>query len=392
MRTICVVTGSRAEYGLLFPLLREIKSDSEMRLQLVVTGMHLSPEFGYTYRQILEDGFIIDDKVEMLLSSDTPIGITKSMGVALLGFADVFNRLKPDIIVLLGDRYEIMAAAQAAMIAKIPIAHLHGGESTEGALDEAIRHSITKMSQLHYVSTETYRKRVIQLGEQPDRVFNVGAIGLDNIRSLQLLSKSEFEQAIDFRLGERNFLVTYHPVTLHERDSEQLVRELLLALDHFDDAKIIFTKPNSDTDGRIIGQLIDHYVQSHPGRAAAYYSLGTLRYLSALQHVDVVIGNSSSGIIEAPAFRKPTVNIGNRQKGRIKGRSIIEAEEHHDAIKQAISTALDPHFIEANVKCGNHVYGDGMTAPRIKQSLKTVNLEGILQKAFYDVGWQEDKI
>ncbi|WP_042170047.1 UDP-N-acetylglucosamine 2-epimerase [Paenibacillus gorillae] len=385
MRKICVVTGSRAEYGLLSPLLQEVKADPELTLQLVVTGMHLSPEFGLTYQEIVNDGFEINDKVEMLLSSDTAIGITKSMGLGLIGFADVFERLNPDIVVLLGDRYEIMAAAQAAMIAKIPIAHLHGGESTEGAVDEAIRHSVSKMSHLHFVSTEIYRNRVIQLGEQPDRVFNVGAIGLDNIRSLNLLSREKFEESINFKLGHVNFLVTYHPLTLGQRSSEELTLELLKALDHFKHVNIIFTKPNADADGRVISQLIDTYVHANPERTVTFTSLGKLRYLSALKYVDVVIGNSSSGIIEVPMFQLPTVDIGTRQKGRIKGSTVIETAEQSDAIIHSINQALDPNFLESNVRKSSPIYGDGMTAPRIMKCLKELNLEGILYKRFYDL-------
>jgi len=385
MRKICVVTGSRAEYGLLYPLLKGIKADQELMLQLVATGMHLSPEFGLTYREILNDGFEIDEKVEMLLSSDTASGITKSMGLGLIGFADVFSRLQPDIVVLLGDRYETMVAAQAAMIAKIPIAHLHGGESTEGAVDEAIRHSITKMAQLHFVSTEKYRNRVIQLGEHPDSVFNVGAIGLDNIKKLTLLTKSQFEAAVDFKLGRVNFLVTYHPLTLSHRSSEQSTQELLQALDHYGDANILFTKPNSDADGRIIGQMIDDYVQARPGRTKSFTSLGQLRYLSALQYVDVVIGNSSSGIIEVPMFRKPTVDIGNRQKGRMKGSTVIEVAEQQEEIIHAIDKALDSSFLESHVKHALSIYGDGETAQRVLRGLKECKLNDILYKKFYDI-------
>ncbi|MUT65006.1 UDP-N-acetylglucosamine 2-epimerase (hydrolyzing) [Paenibacillus sp. NEAU-GSW1] len=388
MRKICVVTGSRAEYGLLYPLLKEIKSDSELQLQIAVTGMHLSPEFGLTYNEILNDGFQIDEKVEMLLSSDTAVGVTKSMGLGLVGFADAFHRLQPDIVVLLGDRYEIMAAAQAAMIANIPIAHLHGGESTEGAVDEAIRHSITKMAHLHFTSTDTYRNRVIQLGEQPERVFNVGAIGLDNIKELELLSKEQLEQSIDFKLGAVNFLVTYHPLTIGGRSSEDSTLELLSALDRFEHARIIFTKPNSDADGRIIGRLIDDYVRSRSDRTVSFQSLGKLRYLSALQYVDAVIGNSSSGIIEVPMFKKPTVDIGDRQKGRMKGSSIIETAEDRDSIVQAIALALNPAFRDDHVQRAANIYGSGRAAKQIKQCLKQADLNGILRKTFYDIGQQ----
>ena len=383
MRKICVVTGSRAEYGLLYWLLKEIQEDDELTLQLIVTGMHLSPEFGLTYRQIEEDGFRIDAKIEMLLSGDTAAAVTKSMGVGLIGFADAYERLRPDIVVVLGDRYEIMAAAQAAMVARIPIAHLHGGESTEGAMDEAIRHSITKMAHLHFTATESYRRRVIRLGEHPDRVFNVGAVGLDHIVRLPLLSREQFEQSISFALGTRCFLVTYHPLTLGSTPSAESMRQLLTALDSFPDARIIFTKPNADPEGREMSRMIDEYVAARPERTVAFVSLGQTRYLSALQHVDVVIGNSSSGIIEAPMFKTPTVNIGLRQAGRVKGESIIDCAESSEAIVQAVQQALSPDFRERIANCES-LYGQGGASPIIKNTLKHVSLEGILLKSFYE--------
>lgn len=386
LRTICVVTGSRAEYGLLQSLIKEINEDSELQLQIVVTGMHLSPEFGLTYKEIIKDGYSISAKVEMLLSSDTSVGIAKSMGLGLVGFADVWERLNPDIIVLLGDRFEMMVAAQSAMIFNIPIAHLHGGESTEGLIDEAIRHSITKMSHLHFVSTDKYRQRVIQLGEQPERVFQVGAIGLDNIRNLTLLSKAEFEQSISFQLSNPTFLVTYHPLTLQHKNSVELTQQLLDACQLFKDASIIFTMPNADTDGRIIAQMIDQYVREHPDRAVSFVSLGQLRYLSALQYVDVVIGNSSSGLIEVPLFRKPTINIGPRQEGRVKGSTVIDCGETTEEIVQAIQKVLSASFYETNLRNAVSEYGDGQTAPRIKKILKEFDLSNIIQKKFYEVG------
>ncbi|MBD3920697.1 UDP-N-acetylglucosamine 2-epimerase (hydrolyzing) [Paenibacillus sp. PR3] len=383
MRTICVVTGSRAEYGLLYPLIKLIADDAELQLQLVATGMHLSPEFGLTYRQIEADGFVIDAKVEMLLSSDTPVGITKSMGLGLIGFADAFERLKPDLIVLLGDRFEAMVAAQAAMVANIPIAHLHGGESTEGVIDEAIRHSITKMSHLHFTSTEPYRQRVIQLGELPEHVYNVGAIGLDNIRNLMLLDRPAFEQSINFKLGRLNFLVTYHPLSLSGQDAEQQMERLLAALDYFEQANIIFTKPNADTNGRIIGQLIDKYTAARNERVVCHTSLGQLRYLSAISHVDVVIGNSSSGIIEVPYMHKPTVNIGRRQDGRVKGLSIVDCDDSTDEIIKAINKVLSPDFRRLCNQADSSMYGDGQTAERIIEVLRSVPLDRLLIKSFY---------
>ncbi|MFB9276298.1 UDP-N-acetylglucosamine 2-epimerase [Cohnella cellulosilytica] len=383
-RRIAVVTGTRAEYGLLTPLLGELRDDPAIELLLIVTGMHLSPEFGLTMQQIVDDGFAIDAKVEMLLSSDTPVGITKSMGLALIGFADALDRLKPDLIVLLGDRYEIMTAAQAAMIANIPIAHLHGGESTEGAIDEAIRHSITKISHLHFTSAEPYRQRVIQLGEDPQRVYNVGAIGLDNIRKIKLLEKDELERALDFKLGEVNLLVTYHPLTLSKQSSSELMTQLLTALERFPQAKIVFTKPNSDTDGRIIAKMMDEYAASHPDRVKCFTSLGQLRYLSALRYVKAVVGNSSSGIIEAPMFRVPTVNIGSRQAGRIKAASVLDCGSSSEEIVATIQWALSDTFSESLSDVVS-LYGEGNAAPKIKRVLKSVKLEGLLMKSFYDL-------
>ncbi|KWX73799.1 UDP-N-acetylglucosamine 2-epimerase [Paenibacillus riograndensis] len=384
-RTICVVTGSRSEYGLLLPLMKRILEDNDLCLQIIATGMHLSNEFGLTYREIENDGFFINEKIETLLAADTPTGIIKSMGLGLIGFADAFNRLKPDILVVLGDRYEIMVAVQAAMIYSIPIAHIHGGEITEGAIDDSIRHAISKMSHLHFVSTSAYRDRVIQLGEQPERVFNVGAIGVDNIIELELLDRQKFEESIQFTLGEQNFLITYHPVTLSDSNSDMLITELLAALDCFPEARIVFTKPNSDADGRIISQKIDEYVQRNTERAISFTSLGQLRYLSALQHMDVIIGNSSSGIIEVPLFNKPTVNIGSRQTGRIKGPSVIDCGESRKDIAEAIVQAISGSFREGNTKANLSLYGNGNTSARIKDVLKCVNVKGIVRKKFHDI-------
>ena len=312
-RKICVVTGSRAEYGLLYWVLRGIEKADDLELQLVVTGMHLSPEFGYTYRQIEADGFLITRRVEMLLSSDTAAGIGKSMGIGMLGFADTFESLQPDIVLLLGDRFELLAAASVALVAALPIAHIHGGEVTTGAFDEAIRHSITKMSHLHFTATERYRQRVIQLGEHPDRVFNVGAPGLDNIHRLKLLGRSALEEVIGMPLGSHSLLVTWHPVTLQPGRTREDFQILLNALNLLDDIKVIFTKANADTEGSIINQMIDDYVAERAGSAVAHTSLGQLNYLSTVKHVDGVVGNSSSGIIEAPSLCTGTVNIGGVQ-------------------------------------------------------------------------------
>lgn len=383
-RKICVVTGTRAEYGLLYWLMKEIDADHDLLLQTVVTGMHLSPEFGLTYKVIEQDGFKIDEKVEMLLSSDTPVGIAKSMGIATMGFAESFERLKPDIVVVLGDRYEILAAAQAAMVARIPIAHLHGGETTEGLIDEAIRHSVTKMAHFHFVGADPYRKRVIQLGEHPERVWNTGAASIDNIRRLKLLEKEEFEKSIQFKLGRKNFLITYHPITLSKIGPLNAIKELFKAMDTFTDVHMIFTKSNSDTEGRVINQMIDEYVLLNPERSIAFTSMGQLRYLSAIKHSDVVIGNSSSGLVEAPFLQKPTVNLGDRQKGRLRASSIVDCIESSNEIVLAINKALSAEF-QQKLKNVTSPYGTGNVAEKIKKILKEVSLDDLLMKKFYDM-------
>ncbi len=384
IRKICAVTGSRAEYGMLYWLMKEIQQDPLLHLQLMVTGTHLSKEFGLTYQQIEQDGFVIDEKIEILLADDTPVGITKAIGIAVMGFAEALNRLKPDLLVVLGDRYEMLAAAQAGMVAKIPIAHLHGGEATEGAIDEAIRHSLTKMSHFHFVAAEPYRQRVIQLGENPERVFNFGALSLEGIRRLKWLTRAELEQAIGSTLGKINFLVTYHPVTLSPRESQVAIKVLLAALDQFPEAKVFFTKPNADPEYRVIEQWIDDYAASQPGRVATFTCLGQLKYLSLMKQIDVVIGNSSSGIIEAPAMKKPTVNIGDRQRGRLRSASIIDCQETTEAIISAIRKALSEDF-KCLLQSVVSPYGNGDTAFRVKEYLKTVPLGEVLMKKFYEL-------
>lgn len=383
MKKICVVTGTRAEYGLLYWLMKEIQLDKELELQLIVTGMHLSPEFGLTYKEIEKD-FKIDKKIEMLLSSDTAIGISKSMGLAQISFAEAYEDLKPDIIVLLGDRYEIFSAASAALIANIPVAHLHGGETTEGAFDEAIRHSITKMSHLHFTAAEEYKNRVIQLGEHPSRVFNVGGMGIENIKRLKLLSRDEFEESINFKLNKKNILVTFHPVTLENSSAKEQFQELLDAIDELEDTNIIFTKANSDTNGRIINQMCDEYVLKNSNKSICFTSLGQLRYLSALQYVDAVVGNSSSGLIEAPSFKIGTINIGDRQKGRLKAKSIIDCDSLKSSILQAFEKLYSEEF-ESILINTNNPYGDGCASERIIKELKKVDLKNILKKSFYDL-------
>ncbi|MGZ3769104.1 MAG: UDP-N-acetylglucosamine 2-epimerase [Bdellovibrio sp.] len=385
-RKVCVLTGTRADYGLLYWLLKELQSDARAELQIIATGMHLSPEFGMTCRFILEDGFTVSEKVEMLLSGDTPTAIAKSLGLGTIGISDALSRLKPDILVILGDRFEALAAAQAAMLARIPIAHLHGGEATEGLIDEAIRHSITKMSHLHFVAAEEYRKRVIQLGERPESVFNVGATGVDNIKRLALYTKEEIAGMIPALKNHNGpiFLITYHPVTLSSRSPVESMRELLSSLDNFSDAKIIITKTNADTFGRQINDIVDEYGKTHPDRVFVSVSLGQKLYLSVLAISDAVIGNSSSGIIEAPAMKIPTVNIGPRQQGRAKAESILDCVESQREITQSIRKALSKDFIDM-VKGSKPVYGGGNTSVLIKDILLSHKLDNIIIKKFYDV-------
>ena len=381
MRKICVITGSRAEYGLLSGLMHAIKNDPELDLQIIATNMHLSPEFGLTYRNIEQDGFIINKKVVMLLSSDTANATAKSVGLGFIGFADAYEDLQPDMVVVLGDRYEIISAVSTALFYKIPVAHLHGGEITEGAYDDCIRHSITKMSHLHFTSTEEYRHRVIQLGEDPNRVFNVGAPGIENIKKVPLMSKDELEATLDgFTLGDKALLVTYHPVTLENSTAEEQIKNLLAALDEYPEYKVIFTLPNSDTDGRVIIQLINEYVTKHSDRAVAYPSLGLRRYLSALQFVKAAVGNSSSGIIEVPSFGIPTLNIGDRQKGRLAADSVVNCGTSKEEILEGLERVL--HIEKKEIT--NPYEGKNTTAD-ILQVLKSYPLEGLIQKSFYNL-------
>lgn len=384
IKKICVITGSRAEYGLLHPLIKEILTAPQLQLQLITTGTHLAPEFGLTYRDIEKDGFAIDQKVEIPLSNDSAIGTSQALGTAVIGITNALNVLKPDCIVLLGDRFEIFAAATAAMISRIPIAHIHGGESTLGAFDESIRHAITKMSLLHFAAAEPYRQRIIQMGESPDRVFNVGALALDNIRRLKLLSRQEIEKEIGFSLGALNFVLTYHPVTLESEMSDHYIQEFLAALDSYSDARLIFTLGNADPQHSILCHRIREYVKRNDKRAAVFDSLGTLRYLSLIQHSQVVVGNSSSGIIEAPALKKPTVNIGNRQAGRLMADSIVQSAEDRHSIINAIQKALSAEF-QKNLAHMIHPYGnDQGAATKMKNILINTSFETrLLKKVFY---------
>jgi len=383
-RKVCVITGTRAEYGLLYWIMKDAQTSSRLELQIIVTGAHLSTEFGLTYKQIERDGFSINKKVEMLLSSDSEIGVTKSMGLGIIGFADAFYELKPDIIMVLGDRFEIFSSVSAAMIARIPVAHLHGGEITEGVFDEAFRHSITKMSHLHFTATEEYRRRVIQLGEQSDRVFNVGATGVDSIKRLKLLSKKELEQSINFQLGKKNLLVTFHPVTLENATSKQQFTNLLTALDKLEDTNIVFTKSNADTDGRIINKLIDKYVLDNPINTVAFTSLGQLLYLSAMQFMDGVIGNSSSGLLEAPSFKIATVNVGDRQSGRIQAESVINCDPNSESIALSIKKIYTTSFQKKLLNTVNP-YEQKNSSEKILQIIKNFNITNIIKKKFHDI-------
>ena len=382
-RKICVVTGTRAEYGLLRWVMQGIKDAPELTLQIIASGTHLSPEFGLTYRDIEHDGFQINRKVEMLLSSDTPVGVAKSMGLGVIGFADALNELKPDLIVVLGDRFEIFSAVSAALIARIPVAHLHGGEATEGAFDEAIRHSITKMSHLHFVAAEEYRQRVIQLGEQPDRVFLVGGLGIDNIKRLKLLDRAELEAALDFKLGLKNLLITFHPATLENATAADQMAELLVALEGLTDTRLIFTMPNADTNSRMLITMIEQFVAKH-SNARAYTSLGQLRYLSCIQHVDGVVGNSSSGLIEVPSFKKGTINIGDRQRGRLKAVSVIDCDPDRASIAAGLNRLYSADFQQALLHVRNP-YGEGGASERVVGVLETDVSKDMLKKKFFDM-------
>jgi GDP/UDP-N,N'-diacetylbacillosamine 2-epimerase (hydrolysing) len=380
-KKIAVFTGTRAEYGLLFQLMKRIQSSQSLDLQIIASGMHLSPEFGLTYEQIEKDGFSIDKKVEMLLSSDTSLGVVKSMGLGLISYGEALEELKPDMLVILGDRYEAFAMASACLILKVPVVHLHGGEITQGAFDESIRHAITKMSSLHFTSTEQYKKRVIQLGERPERVFNVCGLGIENIKQLDLLDRKDFEKSIDFELGLRNLLVTYHPVTLEENGALQEFDYLLQALNQLEATKIIFTMPNSDNNSRAIIQKIENYVNSNKDKACCFTSLGQLRYLSALKHVTAVIGNSSSGVIEVPSFEIGTLDIGDRQKGRIKGESVVECLPTLDSISDGLNKVLF-----SNYKGVANPYDAGIEASRvIVDELIKAEPSSLIRKPFYDL-------
>ena len=383
-RKVCVVTGSRAEFGLLRQLTHKLHKVEAVDLQLIATGMHLSPEFGLTFQEIVDEGFCIDAKIEMLLSGDTKTAVTKSMGLGLIGFADAYENLRPDIVVLLGDRFEIFAAAAAALIAGIPIAHIHGGETTEGAFDEAIRHSITKMAHLHFVGAQEYRQRVIQLGEHPDRVFNVGGLGIDAINSIELLAQVELEKSIDFKLRRKNLLITFHPITLEgSASSAEQMSEMLAALSELEDTGLIFTMPNADTGGKELSVMVDTFARAHDN-AKVFTSLGQLRYLSLMKLVDGVVGNSSSGLAEAPSFHVGTVNIGDRQKGRLRAKSVIDCEPNKVSISVALETLYHAEF-RLLLGDATNPYGNGGAAAAIVKVLGRISLKDIVKKSFFDL-------
>ena len=383
-RRICVVTGSRADYGHLECLMKEIQRDPDLTLQVAVTGMHLCEAFGQTWRQVEDDGFSIDAKVDMQLASDSPAGLAKSMGRALIGFADAFERLKPDIVVVLGDRFEMLPVAEAALVFGVPVAHVHGGEVTEGAFDDAIRHALTKLSNLHFVAAPEYARRVMQMGEPAERVFDFGAPGLDQVGRVPALDRSALERELGIELSTRSFLVTYHPVTLAPDGGLGGADELLAALDAFPEATVVFTGSNADPRGRAITRRFSAYADKNPARVRLFESLGSLRYLNLMRHADAVIGNSSSGIVEAPYLKKPSVNIGDRQKGRLRARSIIDCAPNREAIDAAIRRATGPEFREI---CQQTVslYGAGDASRRIKDVLARVPLEGLVRKSFVDL-------
>jgi len=386
MRKIAVITGARADYGLLYWVIKGIHDDPDLELQLIVTGMHLSPEFGLTVKDIERDGFPIVERVEMLLSSDTEEAISLSMGMGLIGFAKIYHKLKPDIVVVLGDRFELHAAVSAAIPFRIPIAHIHGGEATEGVIDEVIRHSITKMSHIHFASNEHYKKRIIQMGEKPDNVYCFGSPGIDNIFKLKLFSREGLCKELNITGNKKIGVVTYHPVTLDTNKGEEQIIELLGALIGTEDVFWVFTLTNADTNGRIIIEKIDEFVKKYPKIAKHFDSLGQVRYLSLLKHADVMVGNSSSGIIEAPTFDLPVVNIGDRQSGRVRARNVIDVSEcKEDAITKAIARGMSVGF-RRSLKGEKNPYGEGCASEKIIEILRTTSLgDKIIKKRFCEI-------
>ena len=387
-RKICVVTGSRADYGLLRWLMQEIKEDPDLELQILATGMHLSETFGSTYKEIESDGFKINEKIAVLSGDDSGLSLAKSISLGISGCAEAFERLKPDLIIVLGDRFEIFAASTAALVLTIPVAHLHGGEVTVGAIDESFRHSITKMSHIHFVAAEEYKNRVIQLGENPELVFNVGGLGVDAISKINLLTKEEFENKRGVSFSKRNLLITFHPVTLEDGSAEKQMNELLSALSELNETTLIFTLPNADTGGLVIISEIEKFVEDH-SNAYSFKSLGQVDYLSCINLVDGVVGNSSSGLTEVPSFRKGTINIGDRQKGRLLATSVIAAKPFKDDIKSALNILYSASFQEELITSKNP-YGEAGSSKKIYKIIKEINLEVIQKKEFFKITNERD--
>ena len=382
-RKICVITGSRAEYGLLRWVMQGVKDHSDLTLQIIATGMHLSKDFGLTFKEIENDDFQINYKIEMLSSDDSPLGIAESMSRGLIGIAKALDKLKPDIVLVLGDRFEIFVSVTAALVAKIPVAHLHGGEVTVGAFDDAFRHGITKMSHLHFVATQEYRNRVIQLGENPNSVFLVGGLGVDSINRLKLLDRKELEKELNIEFSENNLLITFHPATLDESSISSQMQELLNALTDLKNTTLLFTMPNADTGGQAIIKMISKFVSKNPN-SYAFTSLGQLNYFSCIAQIDGVIGNSSSGLLEVPSFKKGTINIGDRQKGRLQARSVINCEPTKQSISDAIHSLYSEEF-KHNLISTVNPYGEGGASTKIVQILSTISLDQIVKKTFYDL-------
>lgn len=383
-KKICVITGSRAEYGLMQNLINKLHKDKNIDLKIFVTGMHLSPEFGNTYKEILKDGFKIEKKIKILNCSDTPAAISKSTGLGVMGFGKIFNTYKPDLLVVLGDRYEIMAAVIAANFHHIPVAHIGGGYTTLGGIDEWIRHSITKMSWFHFVSNSSNKKRVIQLGEDPRRVFKIGSLGVDRLRKTSLLSKKLIEKKMKFKFNKKNILITYHPVTLEKNTSETQFKEILSAVSKLRDTKLIFTYPNSDTFGRIIIRMINKFVSSKKCDSIKFSSMGHVNYLSVLKNVDCVLGNSSSGLIEAPSLKTPTINIGDRQEGRFKANSVIDTQPKRNLILESIEKIYTKKFRKKlNDIYNAYEYKD--SSNKAYKIIKKVLIPVELKKFFYNI-------
>ena len=384
MKKICVVTGSRADYDLLRWVMQSINDSQHLELQIIVTGSHLSPEFGLTYKNIESDGFLINQKVELLLSSDTSVGISKSIGIGVCGFADALENLKPDAMLILGDRYEIFAAAIASMVACLPIIHLHGGEVTYGAIDDAIRHSITKMSHVHFVAAEEYRHRVIQLGENKKHVYLVGGLGVDAMKRYKPMTKSDLEESLGLRFQKRNLLVTFHPPTLEKGSAVIQMTELLESLELLEDTTTIFTIPNPDMESREIINMLHAYAKKHSNTSKVFSSLGQLRYFSCMKYVDAVLGNSSSGLLEAPSMGIGTINIGSRQDGRLKASSVIDCDANKESITSSLKL-LYSHEFQSNLNSIKNPYGDGGAVEKIVKTLEEIDLSNLVVKKFNDV-------